>query len=205
MDTGIGHRPLSPWHFLLARAYNWHRVDQDLYRSAQMYGGHVSALVDAHGIATVINLRGENPKSSWYLPERDSCEALGVGYLDRPLHSRRLPKQRMLVELLEAYETAPRPMLIKCSGGADRTALAAALYLLHRDGLPGMTIARRQMATIPYLHLPKRYQRWIRFFPRFFAADNEGMSLADWVNTRYDPDRFADWLDDQGQDGTWRR
>jgi hypothetical protein len=170
-----------------------------------MYGGHVAPLLKAHGVKTVINLRGENPKSSWYLPERAACEALEIGHLDRPLHSRRLPKQRMLLDLLQAYESAPRPLLIKCSGGADRTALAAALYILHRGGIAALPLARRQMALLPYLHLPKRYQRWIRSFPRYFEADHDGMAIMDWAKDRYQPGHYADWLDDNGLDGTWRR
>ncbi|MDG2285095.1 MAG: hypothetical protein P8N43_06165 [Alphaproteobacteria bacterium] len=170
-----------------------------------MYGRHIAPLLTTHGISTVINLRGENPNSSWYLPERRACEALGITYLDRPLHSRRLPKQQMLIELFEAYETAPRPLLIKCSGGADRTALAAALYLLHRDGPSAMPLARRQMALLPYLHQPKRYQRWIRSFPVYFEADHDGSPIADWVRDRYRPEHFAAWLDERGMDGTWRR
>lgn len=170
-----------------------------------MYGGHVAPLLTAHGIATVVNLRGENPKSTWYMPERAACESLSIGYLDRPLQSRRLPKQRMLVDLLDAFESAPRPLLIKCSGGADRTALAAAIYILHRDGLGRVADARRQMAVFPYLHLPKRYQRWIRSFPSYFEADHGGLTISDWARSRYRPEAFADWLDQQGLDGTWRR
>jgi hypothetical protein len=170
-----------------------------------MYRGHVARLLAAHGIATVVNLRGGNPKSTWYDPERAACEALGIGHIDRPQHSRRLPKQTMLVDLLETFATAPRPMLIKCSGGADRTALAAALYLLHEHGPAALPQARRQMKTLPYLHLPKRYQRWIRHFPTFFEADHDGAPIADWARARYTPERFAAWLDDQGLGGTWRR
>jgi hypothetical protein len=170
-----------------------------------MYGRHIAPLLKAHGISTVINLRGENPNSSWYLPERAACDALGITYLDRPLHSRRLPKQRMLIELFEAYERAPRPLLIKCSGGADRTALAAALYLLHRDGPLALPQARRQMALLPYLHLPKRYQRWIRSFPEYFKADHNESLIADWVRDRYRPESFATWLEERGLAGTWRR
>ncbi len=170
-----------------------------------MYGAHVETLLRAHGIATVINLRGENPKSTWYLPERAACDTLGIGYRDCPLHSRRLPKKEMLTGLLEAYRTAPRPMLIKCSGGADRTALAAAIYLLLRDGVDGLTMAQRHIALLPYLHLPKRYQRWIRHFPRYFKTDHDGMPFAEWAVERYQPERFAHWLDDQGLGGTWRR
>ena len=146
-----------------------------------MYGRHIEPLLTAHGIATVVNLRGANPKSTWYHPEQEACAALGIGQLDRPLHSRRLPKQTMLVDLLETFATAPRPMLIKCSGGADRTALAAALYLLHEHGPAALSQARRQMKTLPYLHLPKRDQRWIRHFPAFFEVDHDGAPIAEWA------------------------
>lgn len=170
-----------------------------------MYGGHIAPLLMAHGVATVVNLRGENPKSTWYTPERAACESLSIGYLDRPLHSRRLPKKQMLIDLLNAYQSAPRPLLIKCSGGADRTALAAAIYILHRDGLDGIADARRQMAVFPYLHLPKRYQRWIRSFPEYFEADHDGLTISDWAGSRYQPEAFAEWLDQRGLGGAWRR
>ena len=196
---------LSPWHFVLARAYNWHRVDDSLFRSAQMYGGHIQPLLKHHGVATVINLRGANPNSTWYHPERAACEALGITHLDRPLHSRRLPKQEMLVGLLETFQSAARPMLIKCSGGADRTALAAALFLLHSRGATGLLQARRQMALLPYLHLPKRYQRWIRRFPDFYEAVHDGRDIKEWAQECYHPDRFAAWLVAGGFDGTWRK
>ena len=60
-----------------------------------MYGGRTARLLDYHGIRTVINLRGENPNSNWYLPERSGCESLGITYLDRSLHSRRLPEKQV--------------------------------------------------------------------------------------------------------------
>jgi protein tyrosine phosphatase (PTP) superfamily phosphohydrolase (DUF442 family) len=170
-----------------------------------MYGGHVASLLKAHGIATVINLRGENPKSTWYSPERAVCTEMGIGYLDRPLHSRRLPKKQMLVELLDAYEAAPRPMLIKCSGGADRTALAAALYVLYRHGHEALPQARRQMALLPYLHLPKRHQRWIRRFPDYYEADGKGDGVNTWVGNNYQAAGFAAWLQARGLDDTWRK
>lgn len=170
-----------------------------------MYGGHIHPLLKHHGIATVINLRGANPNSTWYDPERAACEALGITYLDRPLHSRRLPKQEMLVGLLEAFDSAARPMLIKCSGGADRTALAAALFILQSRGVTALPQARRQMALLPYLHLPKRYQRWIRRFPDFFEVDHHGRDIKEWAQEGYRPDRFAAWLVANGFDGTWRK
>ena len=35
---------------------------------------------------------------------------------------------------LAAFDQAPRPFMLKCSGGQDRTSFAAALYLIHRGG-----------------------------------------------------------------------
>jgi len=183
--------------------YNWHRVDEGLYRSAQMYGGCSATLLMAHGIVSVINLRGENPDSTWYLPERDTCTLLGIDYINRPLHSRRLPKREMLLRLIEAFRTAEGPILIKCSGGADRTGLAAAIYLLNKNGPTALEAARRQMAFLPYLHLPKRHQRWIRRFLDFFEVDHAGLSIADWARLSYAPDRFADWLLTNKFGGTW--
>src|SRR3546814_18505091 len=66
------------------------------------------------------------------------------------------------------FRSLPQPILIKCSGGGDRTSLAAALHLLDRV-LPGDThdtseitaalaAARRQLAGIPYFHWPRKEQ-----------------------------------------------
>ena len=107
--------------------------------------------------------------------------------------------------LIEAFRTAEAPILIKCSGGADRTGLAAAIYLLDKNGLAALGAARRQMAFLPYLHLPKRHQRWIRRFPDFFEVDHAGLAIADWARVRYSPDRFADWLSANEFEGTWMR
>ena len=75
----------------------------------------------------------------------------------------------------------PRPFLLKCSGGQDRTSFAAALYLIHRDGWTAMEKAREQFARFPYLHFPKGQQRWLKHFPDFARADSEGAPLAQWA------------------------
>ena len=130
MAPQLGVCKLSLTTKFLALTHNWHHVDNGLYRSAQMYGMYVAPLLKQFGIKTIINLRGANPKSSWYEPERQICKNLGISHINSPLHSRRLPEKEALVTLLKAFETASFPILIKCSGGADRTTLASCLYLL---------------------------------------------------------------------------
>ncbi len=205
MGPACGGGILTVRDFLLARLYNWHRIDANLFRSAQMYRGHVRILLAAHGIATVVNLRGANPGTGWYQAERDACADLRIEHVDCALHSRRLPTRRHLLALLTAYETAARPMLLKCSGGADRSAFAAALYLLLRDGPGARETALRQMKVLPYLHIPGGEQRWIRRFPEFLCDDAADGDIAAWLRGRYEPERFADWLSTRNLGTAWRR
>ena len=79
MAPQLGVCKLSLTTQLLALTHNWHHVDNGLYRSAQMYGMYVAPLLKQVGIKTIINLRGANPKSSWYEPERQICKNLGIG------------------------------------------------------------------------------------------------------------------------------
>ena len=73
-------------------------------------------------------------------------------------------------------------MLIKCSGGQDRTGLAAALYLLRRGGQDALGTAETQFALWPYLHRPEKFQRWLRYFPAYAVEDAKGVPLLDWAN-----------------------
>ena len=84
----------------------------------------------------------------------------------------------MLVTPDRSFDTAPKPFLLKCSGGQDRTSFAAALYLIHRDGWSAMDAALAQFARFPYLHFPKTQQRWLKLFPDFARQDSGGAPLA---------------------------
>jgi hypothetical protein len=110
----------------------------------------------------------------------------------------------MLVQLFEAFDRAPKPFLVKCSGGQDRTSLAAALYIVHRYGWPARAQAERQFSRFPYLHFPKEHQRWLRQFLPFAARGAEGRPLAEWARNVYSPEAFRDWLQANGHAGTFK-
>jgi protein tyrosine/serine phosphatase len=88
--------------------------------------------------------------------------------------------------------------LLKCSGGQDRTSFAAALYIIHRDGWRAAATAKQQFARFPYLHFPKKHQRWLKAFIDFAAQDAGGQPLASWVRDRYAPEAAKAWLDGHG-------
>ena len=193
-------RLLDKMSRLLDRLYNLHWVTPDVARSAQPYVGFYAPYVRAHGIRGIINLRGANPDHGWWRRETRMAQKLGIAHFAIRLSSRLLPARVTLVALLDALERAPRPVLLKCSGGQDRASLASALYLMTLGGAGGLAAAQSQFAFWPYLHRPKARQLWLREFP-VFAAEGAGrrQRLDDWVRGAYDPAEFAAWLGARGR------
>jgi len=104
----------------------------------------------------------------------------------------------MLVRLMEGFETLPRPFVMKCSGGHDRTALAAALFVVHDGGWEALDAARAQFDAKKFGHKPKRYQFWLKPFLDFAAEAAGGKDLAAWVRSGYSPEALAAWLTARG-------
>jgi hypothetical protein len=179
--------------------YNFHWVVPGAAaRMAQAHFGGLEGFLKRHGLKSLINLRGNNPDIGWWQREKDACRRAGAAHIDAMLDSRKLPTQAMLAALFDAFDAAPRPFVVKCSGGQDRTSLAAALYILHRAGWGAMDAAEMQFARWPYLHLPKTHQRWLKHFIAFAQEDSGGTDIGAWARTAYDPAKLARWLDGRG-------
>src|SRR5687768_371379 len=68
---------------------NFHIVeDGRAYRSAQPNASELSVVLEAYGINTVINLRGENTGEEWYDQEAALCESAGITLLNFPMSAR---------------------------------------------------------------------------------------------------------------------
>jgi len=184
---------------LLDTFYNFHWVIPDeVARSAQAYAGYLVPFLKNRGIRAMINLRGPNARYAWWHYERRVCAELGVTHFDVTLNSRRLPTRAMLTRLLDAFDSAPRPFLIKCSGGHDRTGLAAGLYLIHRFGWDCFERAGGQLAFIPYRHFPYRSQRWLRALLTYVREEAKGKALRDFLTEDYTEHGFKTWLETHG-------
>jgi protein tyrosine/serine phosphatase len=184
---------------LLNLFYNFHWiVPGEAARSAQAYAGFLAAFLEKNGLKAVINLRGHHPKFPWWVYESETCARLGVAHFDAMMDSRRLPLKEMLIALFDAFDAAPRPFVVKCSGGQDRTSLAAALYTVHRDGWDAFARAQAQFARLPYLHFPRRNQRWLAHFLVFAREQAAGAPIGEWVRRGYAPEALAAWLNARG-------
>lgn len=109
---------------------NFHEVVAgELYRSGQPRGGDIDRYVRDYGIKSVLNLRGANPEKSWYRDELAASSRNGLVHADLALKADRALDDKEVAKLLALFESLPKPLLIHCDGGADRTGLATALYL----------------------------------------------------------------------------
>jgi hypothetical protein len=189
---------------ILDRLYNLHWVANGVARSAQPYLGFYAVFLRAHGFRSLINLRGHNVRFGWWRREKRVCERLGIQHFDVKLNSRRLPAREVLNSLFDAFDAAPLPVLIKCSGGQDRASFAAALYVLHKKGPAALAEAQAQFAAWPFLHMPKHQQAWLQQFLLFAIEEARGSPLKEWARTRYDPQVLAAWLDSHGYAGRYR-
>ncbi|HEY0266682.1 MAG TPA: hypothetical protein VGC16_08020 [Rhizomicrobium sp.] len=179
--------------------YNFHWVvPGETARAMQAWAGGVPGFLARRGIRAIVNLRGRNDDLGWWQRETAIAKAAGIAHLDAMLDSRKLPTRDMLVRLVACFDTAPRPFLLKCSGGQDRTSFAAGLYLIHRDGWQAMDAALAQFARFPYLHFPKAQQRWLKPFLAFAREDSGGAPLADWIANAYTPQKAKAWFDSHG-------
>lgn len=103
-------------------------VAGEVYRSNQPTRERLAAYARDHGIRSVLNLRGADPGADWYEAERKTADDLGLTLIDFPMSAGRALDRSGADALLTLLRNAPKPLLIHCRSGADRTGLASVMY-----------------------------------------------------------------------------
>lgn len=169
--------------FRMAFSGNTHTVlPGRLYRTAQLTPDRLAGHVRTFGIKTVVNLRGR-PFADWYAEEGRATQALGVSQEDVVTSANRLPAPGELRRLIEVFDHSEHPLMIHCQQGADRTGLAAAVYLLLYTDAAYAT-ARRQCSP-----------RYGHFAIHTAAAMDDFFDLYEnWLGGReHSPAAFRQW------------
>lgn len=140
----------------------------------------------ARGIRTILNLRAPM-RQSYHLLETEACATLGLKHVTCALAAGDLVAPERLLDLLGLFETMERPFLMHCKSGADRTGLAAALYLIHIEGVPVATAA--QQLHWRYIHFRSKRTGVLDHLIETYAAAHAatGIAVRDWIATDYDP------------------
>jgi protein tyrosine phosphatase (PTP) superfamily phosphohydrolase (DUF442 family) len=146
---------ISPAAYLggLQLTGNFHTVvPHEVYRAAQPDADDLARYVRNYGIRSVVNLRGSHPGEAWYDEEVRAAQTLGLTHVDLALSAKRELTDTNIMALQRVLETSPRPLLLHCKSGSDRTGLAAAFYLLDIQHMPPPQADRQLSWT--YGHLP---------------------------------------------------
>jgi membrane-associated phospholipid phosphatase/protein tyrosine phosphatase (PTP) superfamily phosphohydrolase (DUF442 family) len=98
------------------------------YRSGQMDAEEFASVIEHYDIKSILNLRGENATMAWHKAEIEIATKLNVIHYDRSLGSGDPLTLEQMDDLVTLLRQAPKPILIHCLGGADRSGLVSALY-----------------------------------------------------------------------------
>ena len=145
---------LSASYFLYVEVQgNFHPITHgEAYRSAQLDGDEFEYYIKKYNIKSIVNLRGENHEAKWYRDEIKVSAEHNVQHYDISLSSSSQPDEDEIRSLIEIFKNAPRPVLIHCQAGADRSGLSAAIWKVVVDKEP-KSEAEKQLS-IFYGHLP---------------------------------------------------
>jgi len=132
---------------------NLHAITKnEAFRSAQMNEEDLSNCINKYHIRSILNLRGEALGKKWYSDELKVSKKYNVEHYDLYLSAYReltLVETRKLASL---FKTVPRPILIHCQGGADRSGLVSAMWKVIVD--KESKIDAGKQLSIWYGHMP---------------------------------------------------
>jgi len=157
-----------------------------LYRSNHPSPRQLRAAAGRLGIRTVLNLRGHRDTCGSDALGREAAAELGLRQVDAPLESRGAPHKDRVLRLAKLFREMPEPVLLHCKSGADRTGLAAGIWLL-LQGEP-VEVAMRQLSW-RHGHVAASKTGILDAFFREYAAFQKARGpkpFLDWVEQDYD-------------------
>ncbi|MDA8157230.1 MAG: dual specificity protein phosphatase family protein [Actinomycetota bacterium] len=134
---------------------NFHEITPvEAYRSAQLDSQDLQYYIKKYGIKSVLDLRGPNHDSSWYQKEIKVCQKNKITHFDVSLSATSGPTAGDVRQLMQIFQYAPRPILLHCKAGADRSGLVAAMWKVLVDKEPKEQ-AQKELSIV-YGHIPHR-------------------------------------------------
>jgi protein tyrosine/serine phosphatase len=148
---------------------NFHQITEgQAYRSAQLDGDELKYHIGKYRIKSILNLRGVASEEKWYIDEKRISSEYDIKHYDVALSAEREPTPDEARILTEIIKFAPRPILIHCKAGADRTGLVAAMWkaIVERES---RTEAEKQLS-VWYGHMPfGSVSAMDNFFEKWFS------------------------------------
>ena len=106
-------------------------IPGEVYRSAQPRPEELRDWIDELELASLIHIRrGSSELDSSGRDEEEIAREMGVALVRVDLSGRRWPSPAELQNLIDSLDSSPRPLLVHCEAGIDRTGLASAVVQL---------------------------------------------------------------------------
>ena len=154
------------------------------YRSAQLSANTLKSYIKEYGIKSVVNLRGKNPKASWWKKEAAVTRRSKVCFFNVPMTATKLTSRKNIKAILNIFDTAPRPILIHCQSGIDRTGEVSALWALDQQHKSHSTA----LAQLTLLYRYSRFANPKKVAKEFLIKKWRGRS---WFEKEYNPAEFS--------------
>ena len=132
----------------------------------------------------MINLRGASSEDEWYRDEIAICKTTGIEHYDIPMCATKLPEPETVALLIRTLRIAPRPFLVHCKSGSDRTGLASAVWLMLSSSQNPSKAASHGL-TLWHGHIPIGQTSAMDRFFRLYIESGQGMDFEQWVRNAY--------------------
>jgi protein tyrosine phosphatase (PTP) superfamily phosphohydrolase (DUF442 family) len=144
------------WLGYLRYSGNFHKIDNQVYRSGQLYSFNFEKFYKKYHFKTILNLRGAKPDKKWYQYEKEFAKKHNITLIDFKLNDRKIQTIQTMKKLVNIINKAKKPLLIHCKAGADRTGLASALYLYSKHNPKAKEMLSVKYGHFPYLGSPTK-------------------------------------------------
>lgn len=158
-------------------------VPGEAWRSAQLEVDDLARFVEEHGVRAVLSLRGASARDEDHEAEVAWCKANGVRHVQIPLTPTSVPTPAQGRALLRAFDNLPRPLLLHCHRGADRTGLASAAYLALVHGVDIDEAVDSQLCLLEG-HVGLGRERAMDEWFELWRREADGRTLREWIETR---------------------
>lgn len=151
---------------------NFHTViPNKIYRSAQMSEPQYVHYINKYHIKSVLNLELKAPKAKWYRAEMHAMKLTHAQHMNYHINPKGALDEAQLIELAKIIDSAPKPLLIHCWRGADRTGLSSAMSLILLTDQP-LTQVTKQLSWTYGVLSPKsvglvemaQYKSWLQHY-----------------------------------------
>jgi protein tyrosine phosphatase (PTP) superfamily phosphohydrolase (DUF442 family) len=184
-------------------------IEGKFYRSGQLSAKLLEKAITGKGLKTIVNLRGKFNDARWYVHETELANKYHVKMYDIGLSPNDLPQYRKLLAIIDAINTAERPVLFHCNKGADRSGLVSALAVAMEND-PPLSELKKQFSfrygvfpfyrsTGPYFF--SYYEQWLQKTRKTHNKEN----LLYWIRNEYqDDDGNLEFMIEQINTTDWK-